>query len=196
MNLSELLQIDVEHIKNIDWRQARDDIFRKNDTFLITVLLVLTPLGCFFIYSEKNKEAKALAQSMIVLEKKLTALQNLQAAKKELGEYVAQFPDPIPGDELIDEISRMADKHNIQILTISPLQQNRDENYDLTTVNLSVIAGNISDMRSFFETIENSPFPLRIDGWSVRIESPLAYNPETTNSIRSNIDIALVKIKK
>lgn len=196
MNITELLQLDIEHIKNVDWKQVQRDIFQRKDTLIITILLVATPVSCFYIYTKKSKEASAMAQSMSVYEQKLTALEGLQAAKKELTEYVAQFPDPIPDDELIDEISRMADNHNIQILTISPLQQSQDADYTLTTVTLSIIAANISDMRSFFETIENSPYPLRIDGWSVRIDSPLTYDPDKANSIRSNIDIASVNIKK
>ena len=196
MNLYELSQLDIENLKNVDWNQARRELFRRKDSLIILLLLIATPVASFYTFSLKRQEAKKLKTAIALLEKKVQAMENLTTAKKEFENYASQFPEDVLDDQLIGKLTDFAANHNIQILSFSPLQRRSEDYYDITSVSLNVLANNFSDLRAFFTEIEESAYPIRVDGWAMNLDSPLTYAPNEKNTIRSTIEFGSLHVKK
>jgi len=174
MEFNNLLQLDINTLKNINWTKAREELWRRKDKLVVFVLIVVTLILCIYLFFGKSRENATLRTHVTSLEKKLKALEKLNSTKKDLEETKKKFPMEIPDDELISKIANLANAHGINISNFSPLSSDDRGMYTLTLVRLTgVVANDFKTMWAFLHDIENLSYAIRIESWSTNFSAYL-----------------------
>ena len=119
MKLKDLNNIDINDLKNIDWRRAKEQLQSRPD-LIINVLLVVATLAIVFVtYNKYASTKKASKQEIAELRKKVAALKKSETAQKQNNDFLKDIPKAIAGDQLIAALSEFAIRRDVQILSFS-----------------------------------------------------------------------------
>ena len=149
--------------------------------YLLIVVAVILLVTTFYFYSGKQsaqddqskleEEVKSAEIRLIQAQKAadVTPLQQkLAELQSQLSSQTTYFPQQVPWPELGNNLVASADKHSLQLLSLTPNIGTATEKFDKreypkSTFNLS-IEGKLDDIDAFLYDLGRSPFPeLRID---------------------------------
>ncbi len=201
MNLNDLKNFDV---KNINVEFLKENFVRKPENAVKALLILVSFLFMFNIFSAKQKEARELKTKITEMEDKMESINNYQKDLKELNHYIESLSAGIPDYEIIDKLSDFAEKRNIHILSFSPAKSENEKFYRRTMIDLNISAGSYKDLALFIYDIESSPFNLRVDQWTGQLATDLesissdqAAKQETKKqSIQVQVQIGAINFKK
>lgn len=166
MDLNDLSKLDIKDLKNVDWRKALDQFRSRPDLIVNALAVIITFFLCINFYSKRQNEIKNVKYEISMLEGKIGAIDEYDIIKAELDQYVANIPQPISEDQLINQITDYAVARNIQIQSFSPAKKQTQPLYDLTSIILKVTADDYANLWLFINDIEKSPYTMRVERWS------------------------------
>lgn len=169
MNLKSLFQNDIKDFKNIKLGDVRSQFQSRPMAGLKVVLVVLAAGILLYGLSMGNKRKQALMNELGEKQKKFQIFQNLQTIKADHDLFFKNLPQMIEQDNLMKVISDLAEKHDIQIESFSPNQRKFNDLVKANVVELSVTAERYENLADFIESIEKSPYFLRVEKWSGRL---------------------------
>ena len=156
--------------------------------YLLIVVAVILLVTTFYFYS--GKQSAQDDQSKLEEEVKSAEIRLIQAQKvadvaplqqklaelqSQLSSQTTYFPQQVPWPELGNNLVVSADKHSLQLLSLTPSIGAGTEKFDKreypkSTSNLS-IEGKLDDIDAFLYDLGRSPFPeLRIDNLALTSE--------------------------
>jgi type II secretory pathway pseudopilin PulG len=165
MNLRNLNKINIEDLKEIDWRQAKAHMANRPSLLINIVIIVITLAVVILTYQTNTKKIESLKGKLNNLEQRYNALQTFETLKKEQAEFIKQAPEIISDNRLIEILAEFAMKRNIQIASFSPSQEHANDYVRLTKVRINIQSENYADIIWFMHDIENSPYSIRLSEW-------------------------------
>jgi len=202
--IEKLNSIDAKELKNINFSKLREidvatikqELIERPDLAINLVLICLTLGVAVYSFTSYKNLSKSYAAEIIELKKKLEVLEEKNKNQSIYDQFIKSFPENIPKDLMIGQLSDLATRSNIRIISVSPANSKEDEFMKLTSVNLQVEAKTYEDLILFMFDIEHSLYSLRIDKWSNKHKSQV-FNPgEMNNAIeeqnQTEIDIEVI----
>src|SRR3989338_4817335 len=165
MDLRDLNKINLEDLKAIDWELAKAHLLAKPD-IAINALMVMIMMAVFVSsFNSYATESKSLKSQISELETKYEAREAFEATQKGYAEFLKNFPETVPDNRLIEILSEIAIKRNIQIIAFSPSEAKSNELVRLTKVRINIRSDNYPDIIRFMNDIEDSEYSIRIGEW-------------------------------
>lgn len=168
MNPSELKNMDI---KKIDIAMIRSYLLKRPDMLINSVAIFLTVFIMFKVFFSQQERAQNLKIQISQMEKKIVAIAKHDQALKELNAFVESLPAGIPESALIDQVSDLAEKSNINIVTFYPIETEENEFYKHSHVSLQISTDQYKNFLRFISDIESSSLNLRVDKWSGALDS-------------------------
>ena len=102
MNLTELSRLDIKDLKKIDYNKLLLDVRKRPDILVAVGLVLLTLFFSVNAFTKRKQELLSLQQQIGTLEAKITVIENYEKAKKDLADFVAQIPESLLDNNLIN----------------------------------------------------------------------------------------------
>jgi len=169
MNLKSLLKNDIKDLKNIKLSDVSSQLQFGSMAGFKVVLVVLAAGILLYGWSTGNKRKQALMNELGEKQKRLQVAQDLQAVKADHDLFFKSLPQMIEQGPLMKVLAELAEKHGIQIESFSPNSRRFNDLVKANVVELSVTAESYENLAEFIESIEKSPYFLRIERWSGRL---------------------------
>jgi len=166
MNLKDLNNININDLKNIDWRQVKSRLQSRPDLIINILLIVATLTIVFSAYRKYTTVIKSLAKEKKELSAKSEMLEKLELTRKLYNDFIQDIPEIISGDQMIEALSDFAIERNVQILSFSPAKEESNKFVHLTRVEVHVSSESYANIILFMHDIESSPFSIRTEMWS------------------------------
>ena len=166
MNLADLSKIDIKDLQKIDYAKLLQDLKKRPD-ILISIVFVLATLS-FSVnaFTKKKGELSSLQQEVSKLEEKIKVIDSYEAVKKELTDFLANIPEKILENDLINKVTDFAVSRNVQIESYTPMSKQSSPLYDLTSIDLNVSAPDYKNVWLFMNDIEKSKYAIRVENWA------------------------------
>ncbi len=202
MNIKDLSKIDVKDLKDIDFNALLKDL-QGRPTLLVNILLIIITLFVIIqiIVGYKTK-VRIIHKEIPTLEEKKQVIQEAQKIKKNYKTFWDKLPPTISKDKFIELISDLAIANNIQIISLSPVDKRDDENKEILTTSLTILAtskNNYDDLLSFIKALENTLYAIRIDEWTVKTGGHVFHRfsakKQDSSSIKSRLKITAINLK-
>jgi len=190
--IKKLKDVNIDDLKNIDFFAVKDKLFQRPDVLIIIGAILITLIGTFHLYNSSKTNVALLEEEAIALEKKLEAIEKLKKIEANYNKLIKDFPKSASEQEFMNILSKLAFDNNIEIKSFSPAKKQTFSLADITRVNLHLISNSYQDMVRFIESTENSPYSIRIEQWSGKMEG----SDSSSGIIASNIKINSIEIKK
>lgn len=168
MNLANLKKIDI---KKIDIAKIRSYLLKRQDVLINYASVFLTAFIMFKIFSGQQEQMQNLKIQASQMEKKIVVIAKVDRALKELNALVSSLPTGIPESALIDQVTDLAEKSNIDIVTFYPIETEENEFYKYSHISLQISTDQYKNFLRFIHDIESSSFNLRVDQWSGSLDS-------------------------
>jgi len=178
MNIKELIDtlntIDVKDLKNIDLQEVKYFMRTRLDGIGLIFLILLSLILILNGYSGHQKKSKKIKQETVELQEKIEEYKKYQKIVQERKQFIKNFPVALSRDHLTEKVYEIAKKHNIQIVSFSPSQEEADDLVQLTAINMGVISDAYASLVKFIYEIESSSYGIYIkkfgfeDGKSAR----------------------------
>ncbi|MGE0267219.1 MAG: type 4a pilus biogenesis protein PilO [Candidatus Omnitrophota bacterium] len=206
MNVKEIIDklqnVDVRDLKNIDFTQIQENIKSKPDILIIIALLAVSLSATMYFYVNFTKKTKDMEQKSVKYKEQLGSAEQNKTLKEKYDKFMAEFPEKIVIDDLIDKVSVFAINHNIKIISFSPAQENTDEYTKIDRININISAENYSDLINFMKNIEQTPYAIRVETWQGKLDSATSHTaagqrsrrtiePEVTAETKSTIAVTI-----
>ncbi len=158
-----------------------------------SILLVIVVLGIALIsgVSLFGKFSSQMANYQNLIKQKLEKIDviaSYEASKEKVDKFKSSLAKPLTQDSLFNKLADFANQNNISIINLSPGQQTDHEDYGSTSFLMTIKAANFKDLVSFFYSIESSPYAMKVQSWSTKLDN-------STDFINCDIDIVAVQIK-
>ena len=209
MDLSGLDKFDIKNIKSLlEVGSIQDFILRRQVLLSKGLIIIITLVVVLLSLSVTRKQARNLQTQITDLQKKIEAISKQKDVLKEAKDFVGAFPKAVPSNKLINILTDLSVKRNIQIGSISPAKTVSKSLYDLTTIDLTVSANTYQDLGFFIYDVEHLPHAIRIEKWSARLtgrpsRSPSQQKRESSSATQSNevlltsdLTIGIIDLKK
>lgn len=192
------------NLRGISFDQVKDFFLTRSFIFLNLLWIGLTIMAAVYIYQGHQRAAQSNTVQMTELKEKQKVVSEYKTIKKEYDDFIKNFPESIPSDQLISKLSSFAVKNGVQILSFSPTEKKSTEYTESASVNLNIGAANYQNIIQFIKDIETSKYVVRIENWSGKIseknlQRKSQMSAQTTssgeNSIEANIQIISIKLK-
>ena len=192
MDLKSLLQNDIKDLKNIKLGDVRSQLQSRPMAGLKVILVILAAGILLYGWSTGNKRKQALMNERGEKQKKFQVFQNLQSVKTDRDSFFKSLPQMIEQETLVKVISDLAEKHDIQIESFSPNQRKFNDLVKANVVELTVTAERYENLAEFIESLEKSPYFLRVEKWSGRsIEvASREGSHELKNIVQASLEVA------
>lgn len=168
--VEKLRSIDVNElgamIKNINWLQVKDSLTSKPHIIINTALIIGTIFLTIGTYTKYKRQTLSLKREIPALEFKLSTLKEKDQLQAKYDDFFKTLPQPISGDQLIDTVSDLAIKNNVQILSAPETQKNSNDFSELAVARLQISADNYTDIVNFIKEVETAPYLIRVASWS------------------------------
>ncbi|HNV24270.1 MAG TPA: hypothetical protein PLH56_01350 [Candidatus Omnitrophota bacterium] len=192
---------DIEKLKNINADEVKEFILSQPDLIVKIVFIALAFLTVTASFSSYNKKTATLRQEITKMEALLKSVDAFNTTKKEYDDFKKNFPQGLPSSEVLDAISEIANKNNVQIGSFSPTQEKDYPLWQSTTINITTSCENYNKMISFIKTLEDPRYAFRVDSWTATLaqtakQGQTAENASNiSNAINATITIGAVKLK-
>ncbi len=185
-----LKSVDVKDLKNINGEQIKRFVQSRLDIVINGTLILITFLAIMNISGGHKKKATKLKKEVGEMQENFKAFKAFKDVQKKQKNFIKIFPQALSSNQLIDEVFALASKHNIQILSFSPLQEKSDDFAKFTRVNISLSLDNYADVVRFIHDIENTNYSIQVEKWEFVQDS------RQDKEIKVNLVIGSVKLKK
>ena len=192
------------NLRGISFDQVKDFFLTRSFIFLNLLWIGLTIMAAVYIYQGHQRAAQSNTVQMTELKEKQKVVSEYKTIKKEYDDFIKNFPESIPSDQLISKLSSFTVKNGVQILSFSPTEKKSTEYTESASVNLNIGAANYQNIIQFIKDIETSKYVVRIENWSGKIseknlqhksQMPAQTAPPGENLIEANIQIISIKLK-
>ena len=192
--LSELSKLDINDLKNIDYKKLVQDLFKKKDKLTRVIAVFLSIIAGFYIWTNNGKTLNRSKEQLSILQEQLAAFKELSIAKADFQKTLDALPEPLEYKEMIEKINESAIANNIDVLNFSPANIQAGSLYDLIRVHIAVLAPSYTHFWQFIHTLDSSPHALRVESIQGR---PAASKKEITeNKLNIDLEVSSLKIKK
>lgn len=196
MNLAELSKLDVKDIKAFLSGAHVQDIWQNKIVVLNTALVLITLTVVVLSFGGRANENKQIGKKITELEERLAAVTQQNDITQNLNNFLEKFPGSLESDRVVNVLTDLAEKHNVQIRSISPLRTDQRQLYTKTTLDLSISVQNFQDLGWFIREIEKNGSTLYVEKFSGTLNSSAGQQHEAQSAIESTITVALVQLKK
>ncbi|HOW36246.1 MAG TPA: type 4a pilus biogenesis protein PilO [Candidatus Omnitrophota bacterium] len=205
ITLKDLSEYDV---KNLDIKKIVQNIRQSRELMINIVIVFTTFFLAIQIIDKSSKEISSLKIKVADLEKMSKAITEYKNADEALTLFLNASPKGLTETEaIINKINNYAIKHDIQILSFTPAQQENRENLKKTGVTFDFKANRYEDIGLFIYDIENADYNFRIEQWSASSAPPtnlredeqakaMKATDKDINPIAVNMKIASIELKR
>ncbi|MBU0469165.1 MAG: hypothetical protein KKD07_07215 [Candidatus Omnitrophica bacterium] len=165
MNLKDLSNIKIEDLKNIDVNDIKDFFQKRLDISIIILLIIVILFVIIGIRGSEKKDLLKTEAQVTEMKEKLEAAENYKLTQANYDRFINNFPKSINNDQLSDKISELAAQNDVLILTFSPQNTKISDIIEFSTVSISITSEKYENIIAFTNSIENSPYSLRIEKW-------------------------------
>lgn len=166
MDLVELSKLDIKDLKKVDYKKLLQDIQKKPELAVGLLIGVAAVAVCLHLFSRAGVEGQSLRAEIKKIEEKIKAIADYNSTQEEFNQFLANLPEKITENTLIEKLTDFAAARNIQIESFSPAKSQSDAFYDLTGVVIDITAKEYKDVWLFVHDVENSKYAIRIDTWA------------------------------
>ncbi len=189
MNINDLTKMDL---KNIDLTKVIAYLGIHTDALIRMAIVVVTVLGGFRLVEQYLEQTKVFSVQITEMEEKLMQVMSYEKSVNGLKLFWEKAPKPINDDALVNYMTDLATKNNLEILSFSPGQVTSDKFYTANKIKFKLKAREYKDFVLFVRSVENSGFALRAEAVSCSLEQ--GTNQSATGPI-INIQMEIVSIK-
>lgn len=189
MKVSELKNININ---KIDVKQINDFIVKQPNVVVSMIIIFIAMIVSFNFFSEKQNEIKGVKTQVTTMQSKIDAIKQYNQTLTEFNTAFDALPQGLSGPALIDTITEIAQKHNVRVLSFSPIQVQSEEYYDRVIINMSLSAKSYKDLLLFVSEIENSTHNLRVNEWNENLETKEIFSAD--NTIREKLNLHKISI--
>ena len=165
MNLSDLKNIKIEDLKNIDVNDIKIFFKKRLDISIIILLIIVILFVIIGLRGNEKKDLQKTESEVTEMKEKLEAVEDYKIAQANYDRFISVFPKSINNDQLSDKISELAAQNNVLILTFSPQNTKISDIIEFSTVSISITSEKYENIIAFTDSIEQSPYALRIEKW-------------------------------
>ncbi len=189
MNLKSLLQSDMSDLKNVKLDDVRSKLQSRPMTVIRLLLVIMAVGAVIFGWSTGNKRKQELITELGEKQKKLQIFQELQLVKNDYDSFLKALPKPIDRDSMIKEISELAEKKEVQIVSFVPGERKLNDLVKANILEMNINADSYENLTGFIESIERSPYLMRVEKWSGRMVETMSKDGKQT--VRKIVDARL-----
>jgi len=171
MNIEDLQNININDLKNIDWRSAKERLFSQPNKILNVVIICATLITIHSVYRSWAKTSKTLKVKLTQQEEKTQALEKFKNTQKIFREFLNNVPEVVSENRLIEMLSKIALESGVQIISLSPTTKKSDLYSNLTNIKITISSKNYSDIIRFMYKLEHSENSIRVKGWKGSLRS-------------------------
>jgi len=163
MKLADLSRLELKDLQKIDVKYITETIQKRNDILLSVLAVGITLIVLINKFNQSSLQVKKLQAEITAVEQKISAIKNHDKTKDDLDDFLSQVPEGMSGDEMVNLLTDLAARRNIQILSVSPAQTTTKDLYDATNTSLLISASSYEDLWLFIHDIEDTDRSLRIN---------------------------------
>lgn len=164
-----MLSNDISALKDIKLEDVRSSLQSK-PMMGLKILLVIVAVGVLiFGWSAANKRKKAVMADLDTQNGKLQVFQDLQKVKGDYDQYMKALPQSIDSDALMKEVSEIAERNQIRVLSFLPSEAKINDLVTASDLDLTLSAPKYENVVAFLAALEKSPFLIRVDRWSGQV---------------------------
>lgn len=200
LKLKQLSQIDIETLREIDFHELKNKILERpiiliNGGIIVGTLIIAIMINGFFAV----KHAQLKTDSQMLSEKLSVAERNLNL-KNQIESYKTNFPKLIAPENLMTEVSRLAQKHGIKVLSLTP-QKGVSINYLKTDeIKVYITSKSFKRLLLYIKEIELLPYAVVINSLSSNIQDVRSRSrnnsvEESTPEISVNFSLQTMELK-
>jgi type IV pilus assembly protein PilO len=146
--------------------------FGIRELVLVSAMIALLVCSYFFVFAKTNMKRQALRQDIAAKRAALTDLKQATAGIDDVGHKVAElqqainfFEKKLPAEreveDILKEISPMAEANSLTIRTVKPLKTERGANYSEEPIQIT-LSGNFDGYYAFLLQLEKMPRLTRV----------------------------------
>ncbi len=203
MDIKELSKIDIKDLKDIDFNAFVKQLQGQPSVLVNILLIIITLFVIIQIIVGYKTKVRNIRREVPALEDKKKVVKEAKKIKEEYKSFWKDVPSKISKDKFIELLSDLAISHNIQIISLSPVDKNGDEYKEMLTTSLTILAAsknNYEDLLSFVKALEeNTGYAIRIDKWSVKTGGNVfgrsLSKQQDSNSIKADLKVTAINLK-
>jgi Tfp pilus assembly protein PilO len=174
MNLAELSKLDINDLKNVDYKKLFWDLKDRPDVIVNIVAVLLTLIFILTTFSGRQNEINKLKSDAYQLEEKANTITAYESAKKDLAEIQKNLPPNITDTDFINFVTDLAIKRNIKLTSFLPGKGESSTFYDSLVLSIDFSAKDYGEMWHILHDIEQSPYAIRVENWSGMLTNKVA----------------------
>ena len=168
MKITDLAQLDIKDLKNIDYSVVLAHIRKRPDILFSSVLILAVLFFCLYFYSSKKKDFSTLKTELSEIESKAAVFDEHQDIQQVLTELKSVLPKEIKEPQLIELITSCAGKNNVTINSFSPAQHEAYDVYTKITMSLELVSKSYDDLFRFVHALETQGKTIRVSALTGR----------------------------
>lgn len=169
--IKKLSQLDMKELKNIDLKTVVTNL-KNNQHIVINILLVgITLWATIYLWQGYKKESLKLKKQIEEIGERVKVVEEKNQMVKEYEKLRSKFPEPVSTDQLINQLSESAVNLNVQMTSLSPVQESSDEYMEISHFDMYVVSKDYQNIFDFTQEIENSSHALRLKEWSGQMQT-------------------------
>ena len=163
MNIIEKLnKMELKNLQNIDYTKLLTKVKGRPDLLITIGAIVAAVFISSKIYIHNSGKMDSTKKEIKALEEKITAINNYKQKEEELKQFVSHIPEPINGNNLMNLLTDLAVKRQIQIESFSPSADRNTPLSDMSGLILNLSSDDYKNLWLFIHDIEQSAYPIHI----------------------------------
>ena len=168
-----LSQIGMKNLKNIDLKTFTTNLKNNRHALIHVVFVGMTLLVTTYVWQVYKKDSLELKKQIQEITERVNVVEEQKKIIKEYEQLRGNFPKAVSTDELINQLSDSAVKLNVQMTSLSPVQESSDEFIEISHFDMYVVSKDYQNIVDFTQRIENSPHAVRLKEWSGEMQSTI-----------------------
>ena len=164
-------------------------IIEKKSVFLVVVVVLLSFISAVILFGDFSSKALNYQKENKLKIEKIARIAEHEQTNQRLKDLVASLRKPIDTDKLLNQVEDYAVKNHIDIVRVSAKDAQKSSKSTSIGMSMSFKVKSFTDLVSFLEMIENSPYFLRVESWLGNVEDP------QKGSMECDINVATTQIK-
>lgn len=165
MDLKSLSTITLDDLKSIELDEIKALILSKLDVSISVGLGAISLIIIFFILSSTNSTISETKNAIKSNNEILSLSKEHKELTKQIKTLKENFAPYIPPDQLVNQISELASTHNVQVESLQPLDQIKNDYFQSDAIQFTVISENYDALILFTKDIESLSYSTKIDYW-------------------------------
>ena len=158
--------MNIRDLRNLDFEDIKSRLDNRRDIWVNVVLIALTLVASIYLWHAYRRDSLELERHIKDLTEKAGVVEKQASAWKTYHVLEKKFPQSISNDQMISQLSELAVKHNVQMTSLSPIQESSDDYLEFSHLEMSVAAANYQNLVDFTQSIEELPYAIRLKEWS------------------------------